>query len=59
MGVGLRAFAAEDYELSAVALASAVPKVSTLGGSHAQNQLFEQIADLSWERTHTMIRAAA
>jgi hypothetical protein len=59
MGVGLQAFAAEDYELSAVALASVVPKVSTLGGSHAQNQLFEQIADLSWERTQTMIRAAA
>jgi hypothetical protein len=59
MGVGLQAFAAEDYELSAVVLAAAAPKVSALGGSHAQNQLFEQIADLSWERTQTMMRAAA
>jgi hypothetical protein len=59
MGVGLRALAAEDYELSAVVLAAAVPKVSALGGSHAQNQLLEQIADLSWERTQTMMRAAA
>jgi hypothetical protein len=59
MGVGLRAFAAEDYELSAVVLAAAVPKVSELGGSHAQNLLFKDIADLSWERAQTMTRAAA
>jgi hypothetical protein len=59
IAVGLQAFAADDYELAAVALASAVPKMSALGGSHAQNQLFEQIADLSWARTQTMIRAAA
>ncbi len=32
MAVGLQAFAADDYELAAVALASAVPKMSaTLG----------------------------
>ena len=59
MGVGLRAFAADDHELSAVVLAAAAPKVSALGGSHAQNLLFEQIADLSWRRAQSMTRAAA
>jgi hypothetical protein len=59
MGVGLRAFAASDYDLSAVVLAAAVPKVSELGGSHAQNLLFEDIAELSWERAQTTTRAAA
>lgn len=59
MGVGLRAFAAGDYELSSVVLAAAVPKVSALGGSHAQNLLFEDIADLSWTRAQTMTRTAA
>jgi hypothetical protein len=59
MGVGLRALAAKDYELSAVVLASAVPKVSVLGGSHAQNQLFKDIANLSWERARPPTLAAA
>ena len=59
MGVGLRAFTASDYELSSVVLAAAVPKVSELGGSHAQNLLFRDIADLSWTRAQTMTRAAA
>jgi hypothetical protein len=59
MGVGLRAFAADDYELSAVVLAAAVTNVSELGGSHAQNLLFKDIADLSWEQSQTMTHAAA
>jgi hypothetical protein len=59
MGIGLRAFAAEDYELASVVLAAAVPQVSELGGSHAQNQLFREIADLSWTRAQTMTRTAA
>jgi hypothetical protein len=59
MGVGLRAFAAEDYELSATVLSSAAPKVSTLGGSHAQNQLFGEIANLSWVRAQAATLAAA
>jgi hypothetical protein len=59
MGVGLRAFAADDYELASVVLATAAPKVSNLGGSHAQNLLFSEIADLSWARTQTMTRTAA
>ena len=59
MGVGLRALTAGDYELSSVVLSAAVPKVSELGGSHAQNLLFEDIADLSWTRAQTMTRTAA
>jgi len=59
MGLGLRAFAADDYELATVVLAAAAPKVSKLGGSHAQNLLFKDIADLSWERSQTLTRAAA
>jgi hypothetical protein len=59
MGVGLRAFAADDYELASVVLATAAPKVSNLGGSHAQNLLFSEIADLCWARTQTMTRTAA
>ena len=59
MGVGLRAFAAGDYELSALVLATAVPRVSELGGSHAQNLLFEDIAALSWTQAQTTTQAAA
>ena len=59
MGVGLRAFAADDYELASVVLATAAPKVSNLGGSHAQNLLFSEIADLCWARTQTVTRTAA
>jgi hypothetical protein len=59
MGVGLRAFAAGDDELSALVLATAVPRVSELGGSHAQNLLFEDIAALSWTQAQTTTQAAA
>jgi hypothetical protein len=59
MGVGLRAFAARDFEIAAAVLATAVPKVSLLGGSHAQNQLFEEIEELSWVRAQALTPAAA
>ena len=59
MGVGLRALVVEDYDLSAAVLAAAVPNVSKLGGSRAQNLLFTQIGDLSWERAQIVTRAAA
>jgi len=59
MGEGLRAFAAGDYELSTVVLATAVPKLSELGGSHAQNLLFQDIAELSWDRAQRTTRIAA
>jgi hypothetical protein len=55
--VGFRAFAASDYELAASVLDAAVPRVSELGGSHAQNQLFAKIAELCWQKAQA--RAAA
>lgn len=58
MGVGLQAFAAEDDELAARVLTTAAPNVSLLGGSHAQNQLFRQVADRCWARAQTMTLAA-
>lgn len=58
MGVGLRAFAAGDYRLAGPVLAGAAPQVSLLGGSHAQNELFTQIAQLSWTRSQQALRAA-
>jgi len=36
-----------------------VPRVSELGGSHAQNLLFEDIAALSWTQAQTTTQAAA
>jgi hypothetical protein len=59
MGLGLQAVAAGDDELAAVILSAAAPKVAMLGGSHAQNQLFEQIAERSWQRAQRMNLAAA
>jgi hypothetical protein len=55
--VGLRAFAACDYELGASVLDAVVLRVSDLGGSHAQNQLFAEIAELCWEKAQ--MKAAA
>lgn len=58
MGAGLRAFAAGDFRLAAPVLASAAPQVSLLGGSQAQNELFREIAELSWTRSQQSLRAA-
>ena len=44
MAQGLTAFAAQDYARAAVTLAAAAPQVSRLGGSRAQNELFELIS---------------
>ena len=57
LAVGLRAFAAADYELAASVLDTAAQRVSELGGSHAQNQLFVEIADYCWERARTKVAA--
>ena len=40
---GLRAFAARDYPRAVTMLAEGVPRVPELGGSHAQNLLFDGI----------------
>ena len=55
--VGLRAFAAADYALAASVLDSAAEQASELGGSHAQNLLFVNIAEHCWEQAQ-MRRAA-
>jgi hypothetical protein len=54
---GLRAFAAADYELAASALQAVVPRVSELGGSHAQNLLFKEIEDYCWREAAVEIAA--
>ena len=59
LGLGLRAFAADDEQLAAAVLSSAVPKVSELGGSHAQNLLFLEILQLSLEQAGRSMPAAA
>jgi hypothetical protein len=43
MGRGFRAFVAHDYPQAVTMLAEGVPRVSELGGSHAQNLLFGAI----------------
>jgi hypothetical protein len=58
MAEGLGAFATEDYSQAAVTLAAAAPRVSRLGGSHAQNQLFEHIShEARWRAEGTSVFA--
>jgi hypothetical protein len=54
---GLRAFAASDYALAASVLGGVAARISELGGSHAQNLLFGEIAAHCWQRTHCRIAA--
>ena len=59
MAEGLDAFAAQDYSRAAVTLIKAVPQVSRLGGSRAQNQLFELISqEARWRAEGTSAFAA-
>ena len=59
MAEGLGAFAAQDYSRSAVTLAATAPHVSRLGGSRAQNQLFELISqEARWRAEGTSAFAA-
>jgi len=58
MADGLCAFAAQDYSRAAVTLAATAPRVSRLGGSHAQNQLFELISqEARWRAEGTSVFA--
>lgn len=59
LAIGLRAFALGDYRLAAVVLASSVPRVPQLGGSHAQNQLLREISDLSWQHANERLDEVA
>jgi hypothetical protein len=45
MAHGLRAFAAGDFVLARASFDVGVPRVSQLGGSHAQNDLFRSLRD--------------
>ena len=54
---GLRAFAASSYAEAASVLDAVVPRISELGGSHAQNLLFGDIAAYCWEQAETRIAA--
>jgi hypothetical protein len=55
--VGLRAFAATDYALAASVLDGVVAEIGKLGGSHAQNLLFEEIAAYCWNRAQHVAAA--
>jgi len=58
MAEGLGAFAAHDYSRAAVTLAAAAPQVSRLGGSRAQNELFELISqEARWRIEGTSVFA--
>jgi hypothetical protein len=59
MADGLCAFAAQDYSRAAVTLAATAPRVSRLGGSRAQNQLFELISqEARWRAEGTSVFAS-
>ena len=50
MGVALSAYVTKRYHHAAEIFSSLVPRTAEIGGSRAQNQLFEQIALSSWQR---------
>ena len=47
LGEGLRAFANEDYRMASEALRACMPRLSEVGGSDAQRQLFQRIAQVA------------
>lgn len=59
VATGLEAFAAEDWDAAATALAAVTPELHRLGGSRAQNTLFERIAARAAERAEPMPRSRA
>jgi len=50
MAVALRALANHSYRQAASVLRGVVPELAHVGGSQAQNKLFEQLAEWSWQR---------
>ena len=50
MAVALRAFVKGSYEYAAITMQRTVPQLPKVGGSRAQNQLFQQLEQLSWDR---------
>ena len=56
MAEGLRPFATHDCERAAVRLATAAPQVSRLGGSRAQDELCELVAQkVRWRAEGTSV----
>lgn len=47
LGEGLRAFANEDYGTAAAVLRENMPRLSVVGGSDAQRQLFDRITEFA------------
>jgi hypothetical protein len=47
LGEGLRAFANEDFGVAAEVLRASMPRLSDVGGSDPQRQLFQQIAEFA------------
>jgi len=50
MAVALRAFVNGSYEYAAITMQRTVPQLPKVGGSRAQNQLFQQMEQMSWDR---------
>jgi hypothetical protein len=58
MAEGLGSFVAQDYSRAAVTLAATALQVSRLGGSRAQNELFELISqEARWRAEGTSVFA--
>jgi len=57
LAVGLRALAASEYAQAAAVLDGEVARISELGGSHAQNLLFREIAAYCWRRSDIYVAA--
>jgi hypothetical protein len=58
MAEGLGSFVAQDYSRAAVTLAAMAPQISRLGGSRAQNELFELISqEARWRAEGTSVFA--
>jgi hypothetical protein len=50
MAVALRAFVNGSYEYAAITMQRTVPQLPEVGGSRGQNQLFQQLEQMSWDR---------
>ncbi len=50
MALSLRAYAAGSYRRAAILMHRAVPKLSQVGGSRAQNLLFQQLEQWCWNK---------
>jgi hypothetical protein len=54
-GRTMRAFVSGDPSAAAAGLAESAPRISEIGGSRAQNELFTRIAELAWSRARPSV----